>query len=92
VCVARHLRFTEGTFPCNASLYVNKTFGCFLEFAIIAEIGKETDDSERRCGVIRGSFPAFSVMDWTKQRNAVLTGAVCLCEISRCDADAHGQQ
>ena len=46
--------------------------GGFLELATNAEIGKEADDSERRRGVIRGSFPAaFSVMDWITQRNAV---------------------
>jgi hypothetical protein len=49
--------------------------GVFLELAINAEIGKEADDSERRRGVIRGPFPAFSLMDWIKQRNSVLTGA-----------------
>ena len=48
--------------------------GVFLELAINAEIGKEADDSGRLRGVIRGSFPAFSVMDWIKQRNAVSTG------------------
>jgi hypothetical protein len=48
--------------------------GVFLELAINAEIGKEADDSERRRGVIRGSFPAFLVMDWIKQRNTVLNG------------------
>jgi hypothetical protein len=45
--------------------------GFFLELATNAEIGKEADDSERRRGVIRGSFAAFSEMDWITQRNAV---------------------
>lgn len=46
--------------------------GAFLELAVNAEIGKEADVSERRRGVIRGSFPAFSVMYWIKQRNTLL--------------------
>jgi len=66
VCVARHLLFTEGTSQCNASVNVDKTFGTFLELAIISEIGKEADDSERRLAVIRGSFG--DGLDETKER------------------------
>jgi hypothetical protein len=35
----------------------------FLERAINTEIGKETDDRERRGGLIFGSLPEFSMMD-----------------------------
>ena len=55
VCVARHLRCSE----CIASVGINKTYGSCLELAVNVEIGKEADDSERRRGVIRGSFAAF---------------------------------
>jgi hypothetical protein len=48
--------------------------GVFLELFINAEIGKEADDCDRRRGVIRGSFPAFSVMAWIKQRSTLITG------------------
>jgi hypothetical protein len=45
--------------------------GGFLYLATNVGIGKEADDSERRRGVIRGSFAAFSEMDWITQRNTV---------------------